>query len=75
MVNDEGLVIIRTALIFRGAHQAKASSSHITYSSVVFIKLRKFFADCLLVSVLIKLRKFFTHNIYFQRCSSSYASF
>ena len=27
MVNDEGLVIIRTALIFRGAHQAKASSS------------------------------------------------
>ena len=29
MVNDEGLVIIRTALIFRGAHQAKASSSHI----------------------------------------------
>ena len=27
MVNDEGLVIIRTALIFRGAHQAKASFS------------------------------------------------
>ena len=27
MVNDEGLVIIRTALIFRGAHQDKASSS------------------------------------------------
>ena len=32
--------------------------------SAVFIKLRKFFAHCLLIAELIKLRKFFTHYIF-----------